>query len=112
MASTGVGTTDLTASIKHADGTETPIDLRPKQLPLFEGKRYPDVTIALAGGVKGDADFLLPEVTSLKIGESFEVVVRGEVTAKKHALKRDEDGQEQRTLVITLKVDDVTMPPL
>lgn len=78
-----------------------------KQLPLFEGKRYPDVTIAMLGGMSGDAEFLLPDVTGLKIGEKFSLVVRGVVVSKKHALSFDKEGDEKRTLVVTLKVDDV-----
>lgn len=78
-----------------------------KQLPLFEGARYPGVTIAMSGGIEGDAEFLLPEVTHLKVGSIFHVVVHGTVVAKKHALKYDKDGEEQRTMTVTLKVDSI-----
>ena len=81
-----------------------------KQLPLFEGKRYPDVELRLAGGMTGDAEFLLPDVTGRRIGEAFHLVVHGMIVSKKHALTFDKDGEEKRTLVVTLKVDDVDEP--
>lgn len=88
--------------------TETTIDEKQlRQLTLFEGSRYPSLDVKLTGGVTGDAGMLLPVATSLRIGEAFELVVRGVVVAKKHALSFDKDGEEIRTLVVTLKVDDV-----
>lgn len=77
-----------------------------KQLPLFEGKRYPSVDLKMAGGMAGEAEFLLPDVTGQRIGEAFHLVVHG-VVAKKHALSFDKDGEEIRTLVVTLKVDSI-----
>jgi hypothetical protein len=83
--------------------TETPT----KQLKLFEGKRYPNVDVKLAGGVAGDAEFVIPEITGLKVGEAFRLVVSGYIAAKKHALSYDKEDEEVRTLVVTLKVDRV-----
>lgn len=83
-----------------------------KQLTLFEGKRYPDVDVRLAGGIKGDADLdgLLSTLASGKIGSTFTLTVHGYVAAKKHALTFDADDGEVHTLVVTLKVDKIDQP--
>lgn len=76
------------------------------QLELFEGKRYPDAVVTLAGGVKGWT-IDLSELTDLSVGDEFHIEAHGVVAAKKHAVKYDEDGAETRTLTITLKADSV-----
>lgn len=93
----------------EAQPTETPPRVG-KQLALFEGKRYPNVDLRMAGGVVGDAEYLMPDLTGQKIGSAFTLTVHGVVTAKKHALTFDKDGEEVRTLVVTLKVDSIDQP--
>ena len=99
---------DLTVSVNG--GPAVPMaDLERvgKQLPLFEGARWPDASIALTGGMSGEAEFLLPDLLKQKIGSTFAIVVHGIVVSKKHQLKTDKDGEQTRQLVVTLKVDNI-----
>jgi hypothetical protein len=76
------------------------------QLSLFEGRRYPDAVVQLAGGVKGFT-IDLSDLTEINVGDAFHIEAHGVVAAKKHAVKYDEDGAETRTLTVTLKADSV-----
>lgn len=85
-------------------GTASTLD---SQLAIFEGREYPDAEVKLAGGITGSSETLLPEVTGLRIGDTFELTVRGEVIGKSYKLKRDAEGIETRVMTIALKVDTI-----
>ena len=105
MSATEETTMTLTAGGKTSE--PVPLSALTGQLAMFEGASYHDVEIKLTGGVDGSTLELLPEVTGQRVGDTFEIVVSGEIVSKTHKIKRDAEGFPSRVLVVSLKVDNV-----
>lgn len=115
--------TETTMDIKLADGRSTgpmPLGALEKaahqlSLPQFEGSEWPVVRLAFGGKYEHDLDLsaegdqreFVEALSRMRIGESFRMVVTGELTAKTHQIKRDAESGlvSERVLIVKLAID-------